>query len=381
MKNEKKKIFIANLLKQFFIQYLKIDPDSTEGYSEIPIGFLKVSFSKSHYKTVQPNVICISMQLFENNKTEQNIIRNLQQGLRLRDFEDMSANSYNSLLEEIFNNLKSNNDLYSKRFGKTKAYTSATNKGKTMKPVNEELKKDIYKLKFLHAKKDKSEFNVFRDEIMCRHSISMATVYRELKKDTPGEYKIPNYNAAAYNITEREIMMVRELLLGGRQHNEIIKIMARELEIPYNWDRFNKARELSESDEKFLQSPMESAFARNGYYFVQQLLGIEHMMPGSFAEIQLSGTKLKFSRESYEILQLLIMKDNPPADDSMNTAQLADEVIQDKLMRIGVNRQLARMTLNPKAGSSFAMKNLLYIKEMLGRKKISYRRKEKIPAL
>lgn len=151
-----------------------------------------------------------------------------------------------------------------------------------MKPANEELKKDIYKSKFLHAKKDKSEFKVLRDEIMCRHSISRATVYREMKKDTPGEYKIPNYSAAAYDITEREIMMVRELLLGGRQHTEIIKIMARELEIPHNWDRFNKAWELGESNDKYLQTPMESAFARNGYYFVQQLLGMEDMAPGSF---------------------------------------------------------------------------------------------------
>lgn len=129
MKNEKEKMFIADLLKQSLINYIKIDPDSTEGNSEIPIGFSKVSFSKSQYKTVLPNVICISMQLFEKNKTEQNIIRNLPQGLRLRDFEDMSANSYGSLLEEIFNNLKSNDELYSKRFGKTKANTSATNKG------------------------------------------------------------------------------------------------------------------------------------------------------------------------------------------------------------------------------------------------------------
>lgn len=246
-----------------------------------------------------------------------------------------------------------------------------------MKPVNEELKKDIYKLKFLHAKKDKSEFKVFRDEIICRHRISKATVYREMKKETPGEYKIPNYSAAAYDITEREIMMVRELLLGGRQHTEIIKIMARELEIPYNWDRFNKARELGESNDKYLQTPMESAFARSGYYFVQQLLGIEYMAPGSYTVIQLGSTNLKFTRESYEILQLLIMKDNPQKDDRMNTAQLADEVIQDKLMRIGVNRQLARMSLNPEAGSSFAMKNLLYVKEKLGRKKWLIEEKKK----
>ena len=246
-----------------------------------------------------------------------------------------------------------------------------------MKPVNEELKEDICKLKILHAKKDKSEFKVLKDEIMHRHRISKATVYREMKKDTPGEYKIPNYSAAAYDITEREIMMVRELLLGGRQHNEIIKILSRELEIPYNWDRFNKARELGESDDKFQQTPMKSAFARNGHYFVQQLLGLEYMAPGSFTVIQFGGTNLKFTRESYEILQLLIMKDNPQEEDSMNTAQLADEVIQDKLMRINVNRQLARMTLNPEAGSSFAMKNLLYVKEKLGRKKWLIEEKKK----
>lgn len=77
------------------------------------------------------------------------------------------------------------------------------------------------------------------------------------------------------------------------------------------------------------------------------------------------------------MLQLLVMKDNPPENDSLNTAKLADEVIQDKLMRIGVNRQLARMTLNPEAGSSFAMKNLLYVKEKLGRKKWLMEEKKK----
>ena len=246
-----------------------------------------------------------------------------------------------------------------------------------MKPVNEELKKDIYRLKILHAKKDKSEFKVLKDEIMCRHKISKATVYREMKKDTPGEYKIPNYSAAAYNITDREIRMVHELLLGGRQHTEIIKIVARELEIPYNWDRFNKARELGESSDEYSQTPTESAFARNGYYFLQQLLGIEYMAPGSYTVIQLGNNNLRFTRDSFEILQLLIMKDNPQKDDRMNTAQLADEVIQDKLMRIGVNRQLARMSLNPEAGSSFAMKNLLYVKEKLGRKKWLIKEKKK----
>ena len=125
MKNEKEKLFIADILKQSFIQITKIDPDSTKGCTEIPIGFSKVDFTKSQLKEAQIRIICTAMHLFEKNKTEQNIIRNLPATIRLRDFEEMSANNYITLIEEISNNLKSNNELNFNGLRKTKATASA----------------------------------------------------------------------------------------------------------------------------------------------------------------------------------------------------------------------------------------------------------------
>ncbi len=131
MKNEKEKIFIANVLKQSLLQIIKIDPDLTKGRTEIPIGFSKIDFTKSQLEEAQIKIICTTMHLFEKNKTEQNIIRNLPAKIRLRDFEEMSANDYITLLEEISNNLKSNNELNFNLFKKNKATASA-------QPIEEE---------------------------------------------------------------------------------------------------------------------------------------------------------------------------------------------------------------------------------------------------
>lgn len=51
-----------------------------------------------------------------------------------------------------------------------------------MKKYNAALALDIALLKTLHIKKDKSSFKVIKNELMQRHKISKATVYRELKK-------------------------------------------------------------------------------------------------------------------------------------------------------------------------------------------------------
>ncbi|MEI2726777.1 MAG: hypothetical protein V9H26_25715 [Verrucomicrobiota bacterium] len=106
-----------------------------------------------------------------------------------------------------------------------------------MKQFNKELHEDIMLLKTLHANKDKTEFNILKAEIMQKHKISKATVYREMKKESPGEYKIPNYNPPKMDIRMPEILMVRELLIAGRQATEIIKIIGKELDMHYTWDK------------------------------------------------------------------------------------------------------------------------------------------------
>ena len=51
-----------------------------------------------------------------------------------------------------------------------------------MKLYNKKLNEDITLLKAFHTKKDKRDFNLLKNEIMQRHDVSKATVYREMKK-------------------------------------------------------------------------------------------------------------------------------------------------------------------------------------------------------
>lgn len=93
-----------------------------------------------------------------------------------------------------------------------------------------------------------------------------------MKKETPGEYKVPNYNPPKMDINTQEVLMVRELLLAGRQGTEIIKIMARELGINYYWDRFDRARALGEelTEEEYDQK--KSCFPEKGSVLIERHL-------------------------------------------------------------------------------------------------------------
>src|SRR5437899_2444312 len=106
-----------------------------------------------------------------------------------------------------------------------------------MKAFNAELNKDITRLKELHVKKDKQDFNKLKTELMLKHGISKATLYREMKKDVPGVYKKPGYNPPPRAITEHEIAMVRELLYRKIAVMDIPDVMEQETGEKYNWDR------------------------------------------------------------------------------------------------------------------------------------------------
>jgi hypothetical protein len=194
-----------------------------------------------------------------------------------------------------------------------------------MKQYNKKLGADITELKILHARKDKTEFKKKKAEIMQRYGISKATVYREMKKDTPGMYKRPSYNPPSRSVTETEIMMVKELLVSGRQNTEIIKIMTRELGFPYNWDRFNKVRKLAE-ETQYPPGPIETVFARGGKWFLINLFNLEYMAPGSIAKISVNGHEVKISRETFDMLMLRLQIDNAPDNEDRRIRELREEV-------------------------------------------------------
>jgi hypothetical protein len=125
-----------------------------------------------------------------------------------------------------------------------------------MKDFNPELNKDITRLTELHALKDKSQFNALKNEIMLKHGISKATVYREMKKDTPGLYNKPQYNPPQRAITEKEIAMVTELQLKKIPVMDLGRILEAETGDKYNWDRIDKIRSII--DARFKAEEVES---------------------------------------------------------------------------------------------------------------------------
>ena len=118
-----------------------------------------------------------------------------------------------------------------------------------MRQFNKQLNSDISNLKLLHSKKDKTEFNSLKAEIMSRHNISKATVYREMKKDTPGMYKTPRYYPPVRPVTIKEKQMINSLLLKGTKIQDIQKIMEDETGEVYSWDRVDMIRNQIERGE------------------------------------------------------------------------------------------------------------------------------------
>jgi len=225
-----------------------------------------------------------------------------------------------------------------------------------MKEFNKELNEDIELLKALHAQKDKSSFNDLKAEIMFKHKISKATVYREMKKDRPGSYKKPSYWPPAMDIRMPEILMVRELLLSGRQGTEIIKIMSKELGINYYWDRFDRARALGEELPEEEYDPKQTAFARNGRMFLMELFNLPYMAPGNHDIVSVNGWDLKVSRETYDIMILQLMKDNEPgkADDSL--VAMRDEVIAFYQLKASTLYSISELSRSNVPGSGHALK-------------------------
>lgn len=227
-----------------------------------------------------------------------------------------------------------------------------------MKQFNQQLHEDIALLKTLHARKDKQEFNVMKAEIMRKHNISKATVYREMKKDTPGEYKVPNYNPPKMDIRMPEILMLRELLLSGRQAVEIIKIMSKELDIKYHWDRFNAVRKLAEELPEDEYDPKQTAFARGGRTFFTELFNLEYMAPGNYDIFPVNGEMIKVSRENYDLIVLIVMDDNPPDGEDVTMKKLREEVLAHELQKKNVMRTIKALTKSGEPGSAYALRSL-----------------------
>ncbi len=192
-----------------------------------------------------------------------------------------------------------------------------------------------------------------KSEIMKRHSISKATVYREMKKDTPGLYKRPAYNPPERPVTERERRMVEELLINQYKVQDIVLIMERETGESYSWDRINRIRDVIEDlrlkieDEKRdeenrpprpastigaiggppllskegslsdaippakdgivdLPKGNETVFGQNIKAVIYEILGWDRIAEGSFFMLNICGVDYTLSREVVSDILLVI---------------------------------------------------------------------------
>src|SRR4030095_519165 len=186
-----------------------------------------------------------------------------------------------------------------------------------MRQFNKQLNKDITLLKSLHAKKDKADFNRMKNEIMKRHKLSKATVYRELKKETPGLYKTPQYRSHEKPVTEKEIKMVRELLMKQYTIQNIVAIMDRETGDTYNWDRVDKIRKSIENydsqeqtlritNEKQKDYPKESAFGEDVKNLLMNIYKLDKMAEDSFVTLNVDGKTISIDYQTIKDIMLMI---------------------------------------------------------------------------
>jgi hypothetical protein len=118
-----------------------------------------------------------------------------------------------------------------------------------MRKYNKKLNEDITELKELHGKRDKSDFNRRKAEIMKSHGISKATVYREMKKDVPGFYKTPRYWPPVKPVTEKHKEMVRAMYQKQMNGEQVRAEMERQTGESWPWERLQKIRESNDADD------------------------------------------------------------------------------------------------------------------------------------
>jgi hypothetical protein len=191
-----------------------------------------------------------------------------------------------------------------------------------LKPFNSSLSRDITKLKLLHAKKDKTDFNSMKNEIMLKHSISKATVYREMKKETPGLYKKPNYNPPHRPVTEKEIRLVAELLIKGRSVQDITRLMQKRTGDKYSWDRITQIRKIidqrldrktaadtaEEPNETLNNETLsnETAFGDKLREFIETLFDLDNISPGVKLTARIEDTVVSLGYNDIKDIALVI---------------------------------------------------------------------------
>lgn len=193
-----------------------------------------------------------------------------------------------------------------------------------MKKFNQSLNKDISELKTLHMKKDKTEFRKRKAEIMKQHNISKATVYREMKKDNPGTYNSPRYNPPVREVTAKEKELVSGMLYRQLPVERIRSEMEKQSGQSYSWDRIDMIRKQIESEGSILSvipgaaaktAAIANARMKGGMIeyesphgmemklFLEKVLNIDKMAPGSIITVDVKGSPVKLGSDAVHEMQ------------------------------------------------------------------------------
>lgn len=273
------------------------------------------------------------------------------------------------------------------------------------KPFNQSLNNDINLLKILHSKKDKTDFRELMEQVKRRHNISKATVYREMKKDTPGLYKTPRYFPPQREVTPKEREMVENLLRRQFKVQDIINIMERETGENYSWDRIDRIREsreipLVKGDLGGLESNMrpsefenpplsplvggteipplspllikEGKNSRNIRRVVEELLEADKMTEGEMITITLGGSEHTISRDAARDIALVIANYTDAGEESigeMNRLRLM-HLVTDKIRLVSLGsyasvRELKELCDMNSAMSEKAARQPMTIQELI----------------
>ena len=243
-----------------------------------------------------------------------------------------------------------------------------------MRKYNKSLNKDITDLKTLYIKKDKTEFRQMKAEIIQKHKISKATVYREMAKDVPGSYRQPKYSNRAPEVTAKEKELVRALLYKKMTIENVCCEMERLKSQNYTWKRINRIRKEIEKDDLAAKenasrpgtvitvgemtgeiTPLknESAWGEDLKYLLEQFLNIDKISKDSYVTIVVKGRSFKATEELRRDILLKLA----------NAADADGKSIMDSI-DTDTNHLLKEQVRNMKNGLKFGVRDLFDIRKM-----------------
>src|SRR4030095_464441 len=161
------------------------------------------------------------------------------------------------------------------------------------KRFNEELNHDVMELK--STLKDSFGYREKFSGILKKHCISRTTLYKEIAKETPGEYKSHDYSGRSVPISPAETSKVRELIFKGKQSREICLIMTAELGFSYTARRLGhvKTRIITETDPKTASGIDTLRAEENVRKFIYCLSGLDVTDPAQLYTLELEGIEYK----------------------------------------------------------------------------------------